>query len=770
MAWLIVSWLQLLLVSEGVAMALCTGFALPVNAAALYGGIALFSAAAAAFFAADRLTGYRRYFLMAWVIGYALSLFLTQQRVTDGALELANAVLSAINSRYEGALTLLPAGGGEGLTVFLLEVFAALVLWLGAIVVDRADALQLDLLLLPFVTLLLLCGGAPSELPLFLLLFGVVSLLASARSVRRKRLWGERDSESYRNNLAIHRSIRRKTAVLLCAAGIVLSVPGFYAVRPFLQAQLAPAEQAFSVAEGRALGALVTLLPQMSGGAWNLQVTAAGGGVSDGLLTEAEGYALQGVEDLKVTCTARPEETVYLRGFVGSLYTGDRWLPPSGERFRQAAANWRTEGEDSLYVHNLPFLRRLYAEQDGEASALQQMTVERLNANAAYTYVPYYAFLNDYYEVPDGDGGVTGQEEQEDVFPFFFRADYQSGIRTWNEDEERISVLDRIEASYSAYVTAADLTVPAGFADLQRRCEEQGLKSEDTDAIREDIRTYLAQSYAYSMDAPPTPEGEDFVRYFLDTSKTGYSVHFASAATLMFRMYGVPARYVVGYAAPRNLFTAQPDGNYTAVLQDDNAHAWTEIYIAGEGWTPVEMTPGAVGTARDIAYVGDEIPVAPTEQPEETTAPHAPEETPEETPSRPLPGAALEQVIWLAAALLAVLLALAAAVRGLLRYRRDNGLDRRKSPRQRIVEVFQAYYRALIRRGMPADTDSASPAFLRWAARLNPSLGKEGAAALVRLAQESCYSPEPPDEGDVRWTQSAYRSLKRERRSGKQKA
>lgn len=69
-------------------------------------------------------------------------------------------------------------------------------------------------------------------------------------------------------------------------------------------------------------------------------------------------------------------------------------------------------------------------------------------------------------------------------------------------------------------------------------------------------------------------------------------MHFAAAATMMFRMFGVPARYVVGYVAPQELFSENADQTYTAVLEDDNAHTWVEIYQPFLGWTPVEVTPG----------------------------------------------------------------------------------------------------------------------------------------------------------------------------------
>ena len=44
-------------------------------------------------------------------------------------------------------------------------------------------------------------------------------------------------------------------------------------------------------------------------------------------------------------------------------------------------------------------------------------------------------------------------------------------------------------------------------------------------------------------------ENEDFVKYFLTESKEGYCTYFATAAVLMYRCAGIPARYVEGYVA-----------------------------------------------------------------------------------------------------------------------------------------------------------------------------------------------------------------------------
>lgn len=99
-------------------------------------------------------------------------------------------------------------------------------------------------------------------------------------------------------------------------------------------------------------------------------------------------------------------------------------------------------------------------------------------------------------------------------------------------------------------------------------------------------------SCCITAPVPPAPDGVDPVLYFLNESHAGSSTQFASAAVVLCRMLGLPARYIVGYAAPQSLFTAQGDGSYRAVLQDDNAHAWAEVYLAGQGWTPLEVTPG----------------------------------------------------------------------------------------------------------------------------------------------------------------------------------
>ena len=110
-----------------------------------------------------------------------------------------------------------------------------------------------------------------------------------------------------------------------------------------------------------------------------------------------------------------------------------------------------------------------------------------------------------------------------------------------------------------------------------------------------DVQDYLKNETTYTLHPGSLPEGEEFVSYFLLKSKTGYCVHYASAATVIFRSLGIPARYVEGYLATKQQLRDSYQGEEresSLKLTDRNAHAWVEVYVEGYGWLPVEVTKG----------------------------------------------------------------------------------------------------------------------------------------------------------------------------------
>ena len=89
--------------------------------------------------------------------------------------------------------------------------------------------------------------------------------------------------------------------------------------------------------------------------------------------------------------------------------------------------------------------------------------------------------------------------------------------------------------------------------------------------------------FSYTLNAPLL--GRDSVDDFLFDTKRGFCEHFASAFTFLMRAAGIPARVVTGYQGGYfNRF-----GDYWVVRQSD-AHAWSEVWLAGRGWVRVDPT------------------------------------------------------------------------------------------------------------------------------------------------------------------------------------
>jgi protein-glutamine gamma-glutamyltransferase len=103
--------------------------------------------------------------------------------------------------------------------------------------------------------------------------------------------------------------------------------------------------------------------------------------------------------------------------------------------------------------------------------------------------------------------------------------------------------------------------------------------------------------YQYTLD--PGVYGADTADEFWFDRKEGFCEHIASAFAVLMRAMDIPARVVTGYqGGARN----SVDG-YWIVRQSD-AHAWTEVWLAGQGWVRVDPTgavaPGRIGSLQRL--------------------------------------------------------------------------------------------------------------------------------------------------------------------------
>lgn len=108
---------------------------------------------------------------------------------------------------------------------------------------------------------------------------------------------------------------------------------------------------------------------------------------------------------------------------------------------------------------------------------------------------------------------------------------------------------------------------------------------------------YFHTNYHYNLGIE-VPSGQSPLTYFFVDKPAAHCEYFATGATVLLRLGGVPARYVTGFvAAERN----EAGGYWLARNRD--AHAWAEAYDEGAGWQLVEATP-AVGVPQPQAASG----------------------------------------------------------------------------------------------------------------------------------------------------------------------
>lgn len=99
------------------------------------------------------------------------------------------------------------------------------------------------------------------------------------------------------------------------------------------------------------------------------------------------------------------------------------------------------------------------------------------------------------------------------------------------------------------------------------------------------VTQYLRSNIEYQATIPTPPRKMDPVDWFVFDYKKGFCNYSASAEVLLLRAAGVPARLAVGYAqgAPAN-------SGEGFVVQEDDSHAWPEVYFPNYGWIPFEPT------------------------------------------------------------------------------------------------------------------------------------------------------------------------------------
>ena len=164
---------------------------------------------------------------------------------------------------------------------------------------------------------------------------------------------------------------------------------------------------------------------------------------------------------------------------------------------------------------------------------------------------------------------------------------------------KRIEVISRLTQD-SIELTPAQretaLKLPRSLSPQVKQLAQQFKQAGKTDLkiAQSAVGYFQEQGFQYVLD-PGTYQGSGALDEFLFDRKVGFCEHYSAVFATLMRAAGIPARVVIGYMGGQ----WSPRGGYMIVRQSD-AHAWTELWLEGRGWTRVDLTAALAPGRMDL--------------------------------------------------------------------------------------------------------------------------------------------------------------------------
>ena len=474
-------------------------------------------------------------------------------------------------------------------------------------------------LLFGVIFILALAVGELPAMPSFLMMLFVLIGMFSLQYSRYRESLSVRTVTVKMSNSAFG-MLRWQTSVVIAALFLLLLPVSRFMLGPaFTDGYEAQSQIREDIRNGDLLKSLETFWKKVTRGEWDwLPVDIIrSSGVHGGKLSNVKEVRDYNETHLYLDISSDLKAPLYIRGYVGSNYTGSGWRELSDKQNEEGLAT----GMDliSLSSQYYQVLENLYNSGD-ESVARRDLVISDVDANSAFSYIPYGTSLVDFTAGEPFDA-YPKQETDREIFSMY----YMNTQRLSNIQKlETAGSYETQDASYRAFADSVYLSLPTKGLDSFYE-EYSGKKFTSIADCVSFVRSTLEAHASYTKIPGSTPRGNDYVEYFLYENKQGVCTHFASAAVLLFRLYGIPARYVEGYLV-RDL----ESGNGAQAIMDEAAHAWAEIYVKGVGWIPIEVTPGFIDEA-DLADSNDgQDSTISSDQLENATNPAEPETQVEE--------------------------------------------------------------------------------------------------------------------------------------------
>ena len=346
-----------------------------------------------------------------------------------------------------------------------------------------------------------------------------------------------------------------------------------------------------------------------------------GSGVGE--LANTRSISFDGKTDLEVTMVNYRVSRVYLRSFAGFNYN-------------PTALRWDNDGIDFDETKTVFDTSALLLKNDFTTAAKSCRSEHKIKVKVTDPTLLIQGLNVPYYSVTDSalnkkfDFYITAgssKEQQEQTFTCYtndyIQSDYSFLLENVEDEKERAALEESLETQ-ELYAKSYGLTVPGNNLETVKNwCEKYSIPHAaiaskngkqiitNREEIINRVISALETDYEYTLKPGKVPYREDYINYFLNANMKGYCQHFASAAVMILRYCGIPARYAEGYAINNTDFYSGDtlnDENYkdwltasydTDVLvkklnvTDAFGHAWVEVFVEGFGWQPAEATTAA---------------------------------------------------------------------------------------------------------------------------------------------------------------------------------
>lgn len=330
----------------------------------------------------------------------------------------------------------------------------------------------------------------------------------------------------------------------------------------------------------------------------------------------------------------KTDRPLLLRGTIKREYTGNIWVDNAVNSRNLFSSPLRRSLRKQVFGAELPDAETLKSAPEGLFSDVD-VDVTFLSRGTSTLFTPHR---------------ITGLTVGRDMIPYFNSAGEVFITRTVRKNDSysfTASVPDTYSENMNSFLSRAASAAHSGVPEAYLQLPDT-LSTDVYDLTYSIIRgratpyekaraieDYLKNNLHYTLAPGPTPDGRDFVSYFLLESRRGYCTYFASAMGVMARIAGIPSRYIEGYLV-------KPAESGAAMVIGKNAHAWVELYFDGFGWLSFDPTPEEPDKLPPLP-TPKALPPSSTPQPTPLPTPEPSDESlPEDTPQPSVPPEAPE--------------------------------------------------------------------------------------------------------------------------------